>query len=264
VKARCGKLNLSEIKSITISRSSNGKYWVSVNVQENVSPMPKTNSEIGLDLGIKDLLVDNRGNKTINPRWLEQELDVIKQIDRQLSKKKKGSNNFNKLILKRAKIFSQITNRKNDFMHKLSNQIVKNHDIICMEDLKISELIQKSNTSLSRAISDASWNSLVSKIAYKSTWYGKTFQQVGTYFASTKTCSHCKAVDHTLTLEDRTWTCTGCKATHDRDTNAAKNILNEGKRLILSAKPKPVKKKPTLSERYKEINKKKNELKKQI
>ncbi len=215
-----------EIKNTTISRTPTGKYFVSVLV-ETKKDAPKVKqikaqTAIGIDLGIKDFIVTSEGLKIGNPKHLKKALAHLKYLSHAASKKKKGSNNRRKATYKLALQYEKITNQRQDFLHKLSTQLIKNHDTLCFETLQIDNMLK--NHKLAQAISDAGWGIFVDMCKYKADWNGKNILQIPTFQASTKICSACGHTNHTLTLVDREWICDNCENFHDRDINAAINI----------------------------------------
>lgn len=227
-----GSKNLSQIsnvRNVTISKTPDGKMYASVLSGEVVNPLPQTGNQIGIDLGLIDLVADSQGNKIKNPKFLEREHDKIKKLHQVLSRKKKGSKRRNKTRIKLARRYQKIKNQRNWYSHQISTDLVRKYDLICCEDLNISGML--ANHRLAKSISSASWYSLIEKLRYKCDWYGKTFYQIGTFFPSSKTCSSCGVKTSDMNLGIRSWTCSSCYTVHDRDINAAKNILAEGKRL---------------------------------
>lgn len=234
------------IKSATVSKTPSGKYYVSVLVETIVNELPKTKSNIGIDLGLTDFVVLSDGTKVANPKFLaklEQKLareqkilakrrDVAKKDNRYLSE----SSNYQKQRLKVAKVYEKITNTRKDFLHKLSFNLIKNHDVIAIEDLNVSGMIK--NRKLAKAISDSSWSSFATMLTYKAEWYGKQVVKIDRWYPSSKTCSNC---DHLLTkaelpLSVRNWICPSCSQQNDRDLNASINILNQGLLLVKQSK----------------------------
>lgn len=217
--------------SATISKTASGKYFVSICCKDvEIEEFDKTGSAVGVDLGIKDFAITSDSEKVDNPKYLAKSAKKLKRLQRQMSKKQKGSNNRNKSRISLAKQFEKVSNQRNDFLHKLSTEFVKNHDIICVEDLKVKNMVK--NHKLARSISDVSWSRFVELLAYKCSWYEKQLIKIDTFFPSSQTCSCCGFKNPEVkNLEIRNWTCPNCQTTHDRDINAAKNILNEGLRI---------------------------------
>jgi len=218
--------HFDKINNIIIKQTQSGKYYAVLSVECEVEALPLTGKEIGIDLGIKDFAVMSNGKKVKAHKVLTK----LKRLQQHLSRKKKGSNRFNKQRLKLAKAHEKITNSRNDFLHKVSSNVVNNFDLIVVEDLAIKNMVQNHN--LARVISEASWGEFINQLEYKSLWYGKELVKVDRFYPSTKTCSCCGWVNQSLTLKDRQWVCSNCGTKHDRDTNAAVNVLREGKRLI--------------------------------
>lgn len=217
------------IKSITISRDI--KHWdVSVLVeipdQHQLPINPTKCKSIGVDLGISSFLVGSDGNKVDSPKFLKQKTARLKRYQRQVSRKCKGSKNRNKARIKLAKWHRDIRNSRADWLHKLSNEIVNTNDLICVEDLKTKSLMKhKKQKSLNRAISDQGWGMFLNMLKYKSQQRGKTLTQIDQFDPSSKTCSCCGHKMEKMALDIREWICPLCGAEHDRDINAAHNIL---------------------------------------
>ena len=214
------------LKSVTVSKNKVGQYYVSVLVEEDVVLKKDTHHMIGIDLGLKDLLVASSGLKISNPRWFRKSQAELKKAQKHLSRKTKGSKRYEKQRLKVAKIHLKIKNQRNYVYQVLSTWLVDNYDIICLEDLNVKGMVK--NRRLAKSISDAAWSSFVSMLAYKCTWYGKTFHRIDRWYPSSKTCSCCGHKMDQMTLDIREWVCPSCEIIHDRDLNAAINILNKG------------------------------------
>ena len=231
------KINLhreinGEILFATISKSSAGKYYVSITCEVQHEPFDKTNSKVGIDTGIKDLAILSDGTTYENIRSLKNSLKKLKYEQRQLSKKVKGSSSRNKQKQKLAIVHEKITNVRKDYLHKVSTEIVKNHDIISVEDLAVKNIMK--NHKLAQAMFDVSLGSFYSMLEYKCEWNDKQFVKIDRFFPSSKMCSECGWINQDLTLNIREWTCPSCGEKHDRDFNASKNILKQGLKIILS------------------------------
>ena len=232
VKCRVSRPVQGRILSATVSQEPSGKYFVSLCCTEvELEAFDKTGKSVGLDVGIKSFAVSSDGEMFDNPKYLRKSEKKLAKLQRELSRKTKGSNNREKARLKVARLHEHISNQRNDMLHKLSTHIVKNYDVICLESLAASNMVR--NRKLSKSIVDASWGEFDRQIHYKSEWYGKTDIKISRFYASTQTCSECGNVWAELkNLKVRKWVCPVCGTEHDRDTNAAVNILNEGLRLL--------------------------------
>ena len=227
------------IKSATISRHASGKYYISLLCKEEINELPKTNSAIGIDLGITDFAILSDGQKIDNHKFTSKMEKKLKREQRKLSRraliaKKKGINlfeakNYQKQKRKVARLHEKVMNQRTDFLNKLSTEIIKNHDIICIEDLNVKGMLR--NHKLARSISDVSWSSFVAKLQYKADWYGREIIKVDQWFPSSQICSECGHKDGKKSLDIREWTCPICHTHHDRDINASINILTEGLRI---------------------------------
>ena len=232
VTIRGGTMPVGKILSATISQAPSGKYYVSICCDNvDIEPFDKTGAVVGIDLGIKDFAITSDGLKIPNPKYLKQSLDKLAKLQKELSRKTRGSSNYNKQRIKVATLQEHIANQRKDFLHKVSTQLIKEYDIICLEDLKVSNMLK--NHKLARSIADVSWSTFVSYLNYKSVWYDKQISKISTFFPSSQTCSICgEKFPFTKDLGVRDWTCPNCNSKLDRDINAANNILNEGLRLI--------------------------------
>ena len=225
------KINLhreieGEILFATITKSTTEKYYVSITCEVNYKPFDKTGSKVGIDTGIKDLAILSDGKTYENIKVLKSKLKKLKYQQRQLSKKQKGSNSRQKQKIKLSLTHEKITNIRKDYLHKISTEIVKNHDIISVEDLSVKNMMK--NHKLVQSLSDVSLGMFYTMLEYKSKWNDKSFVKINRFFPSSKTCSNCGWIYQDLNLSIREWTCSSCNEHHDRDLNASKNILKQG------------------------------------
>jgi putative transposase len=215
-----------ELRTATVSRSCKGKYYISILVEDGKElPTKQPFSEsttIGIDVGIKDFAVISTGVKVENPKYLKNSLQQLKVLQKRVSRKLKGSKNRYKAKLRLAVLHEKITNQRNDFQNKLSFKLLSENQAISLETLNVKGMVK--NRCLAQAISDSAWSSFITKLEYKSEWFGKTVLRIGRFEPSSKLCSVCGYYNKELQLKDREWLCPDCKTKHDRDINAAINI----------------------------------------
>jgi putative transposase len=214
-----------EIKYIHITLEPSGKWYVSFNLEVSIQPLPPSQNQIGIDLGITTFATTSNGDKIKSPD-LKKEYQKLKKLQKKLSKKQKGSKNRNKARLKVARQYERIKFIRLNFHHQVSRQLVNENQVIVLEDLKIKNMVK--NRKLSRAISEQGWYQFRSFLEYKCNWYGRELIIINQWYPSSKTCSSCGSIQTKMPLSVREWTCPDCGAIHDRDINAAKNILAVG------------------------------------
>ena len=232
VKCRVSKEVKGRILSATVSRNPAGKYYVAICCTDvELKPFDKTGSAIGLDVGIKSFAVSDAGTVYENHKYLRKSEKKLARLQRQLSRKTKGSVNRDKARVKVARLHEHVANQRKDMLHKLSAQLVRENDIICIEDLAPKNMVR--NHKLAKSIADVSWGEFRRQLTYKSEWYGKQLIVIDRFYPSSQMCSVCgEKWDGTKDLKVRKWQCPHCGTMLDRDTNAAINILNEGLRLL--------------------------------
>ncbi|MEV4490048.1 RNA-guided endonuclease TnpB family protein [Micromonospora coxensis] len=217
----------AEPSTVTVSRDAAGRWFVSLLVEDpTVTPLRPADNSVGVDVGITSLVTLSTGEKITNPRYERADRRKLAMAQRALSRKEKGSHNRAKARVKVARIQARVADRRRDHLHKLSTRLVRESQTVVIEDLSVRNMLK--NHRLARAISDAAWSDLRSMLEYKAAWYGRTVIAASRFYPSSKTCSACGKSNNAMRLHVRMWTCLGCGREHDRDVNAAKNILAAG------------------------------------
>jgi putative transposase len=216
----------AEPSTITVKLSPSRRWTVSLLVDVEIETWPESPNQIGLDLGITSLIALSNGDKVANPKSFKKKRKKLRKVQKALSRKKKDSNNRHKARLKVAKVHTEISDARQDFLHKLTTRLVRENQVIAVEDLAVKNMVK--NRKLSLSISDASWGEITRQLEYKCNWYGRTFVKIDRWFPSSKRCGHCGHVVDKLLLNIREWDCPKCSTHHDRDVNAARNILAAG------------------------------------
>lgn len=212
----------SKPSTVTITKDAADRYFVSMLVEDEITPLPEHNYTVGVDLGLQDFVVLSTGEKVGNPKYLHQDERRLARAQRRLAKKQQGSKNRAKERRKIARIHARIADRRRDFLQKLSTRLIRENQTICVETLAVKNMLQ--NHKLARALSDADWSDFVRQLAYKAQWYGRNLVKIDKWYPSSNRCFACGHLLSSLPLTIRQWTCPACGVVHDRDVNAAKNI----------------------------------------
>ncbi len=216
----------SDPTTITVSKDHAGRYFVSCLCEFEPTLLPVTDKKVGIDVGIKDLFVTSDGFKSGNPRHTAQHAAKLAKYQRRLAKKKLGSKNRLKAKRKVARVHAKIADCRSDNLHKLSHKLINENQVVCAENLAVKNMIK--NPKLAKHIADASWGEFTRQLEYKSAWAGRTYVEIDRFFPSSKRCSCCGFVSESMPLDVRSWKCPECGSIHDRDVNAAVNILAAG------------------------------------
>ena len=220
-------MEIGHINSVTIERTPTGKYFAVLNVEFEPTPRPNGGKKIGIDVGIKEFYSDSNGNMVPNPKYLEKSMRKLVREQRRLSRKEKGSKNRNRQRVKVALVHEKIANQRNDFLQKESTMLIRENQTICIEDLKVKNMMR--NHMLAKSIASASWSKFFDMLKYKAMWYGNDIIRIPTMYPSSQTCSCCGYKNPLVkNLAVRNWECPECHTRHDRDTNAGINILRKG------------------------------------
>jgi putative transposase len=215
-----------EPSTISVKLSPSGRWTVSMLVDVEISSLPESLTQVGVDVGLTSLVALSTGEKIANPKGFRAKKAKLRKAQKSLSRKQKGSNNRHKARLKVAKVHAEISDARNDFLHKLTTRLVRENQLIAVEDLSVKNMVK--NKKLALSISDASWGELVRQLEYKCDWYGRNFVKIDRWFPSSKRCGNCGHIVDKLDLFIREWDCPKCGKHHDRDINASKNILAAG------------------------------------
>ena len=220
-----------KIKSATLTKLPTGEFYLSILIDSDIKTIKPSNNTIGIDLGIKDFVITSNGETFDTLNFKKSKIERLKRLQRALSKKKKGSNNRNKARIKLAKVYQKINNQKQYYLHEVSNVLINENKVICMEDLNVKGMVK--NHKLAEAIQQMNFGEFRRMLEYKANWYDRNIVFVYRFYPSSKTCNHCGYINKNLKLSDRQWICPDCGSVIDRDYNAACNIRDEGIRILV-------------------------------
>ena len=218
--------NQNKIHSVTLTKTATNKYYLSILIDYNIQQKEKLDTVIGLDLGIKDFIIDSNGNRYENKHFYKNQEKKLMKLQKQLSKKQKESNNKNKLRIKLANVYESIKNQRNAYLHQITSKLVNENQIICIEDLNVKGMMQ--NHKLSKSIQELSFYEFRRQLEYKCRWYKRQLIIIDRFYPSSKTCHNCGYIYKDLKLSQREWICPHCGKLIDRDYNASLNILSQG------------------------------------
>lgn len=231
IKCKLHKEFNGKIISATIRKTLSEKYFVSFNVETEHIQLAKNDNKVGIDLGLKDLVITSTGEKLENVRTTKKYEQQLAKLQRQFAKKQKGSRNWNKHRIKIARLNEKITNERKDHLHKISSQLIRENQFVFSEDLNVKGMVNNHN--LAKSIHDASWSELTRQLSYKAKWNGRVYLKINRFYPSSQLCHVCGYQNTDVkNLNVRFWSCPSCNTEHDRDNNASNNILNEGLRLL--------------------------------
>ena len=216
----------AKVTTVTVSRDAAGRYFVSLLCDDTVAPKPEAAGKVGIDLGLTHFAILSTGEKIAAPNTFRKNEAKLAKLQRRLAKKQKGSKNRAKARLKVSRLHARITDARRDFLHKLSTRLISENQVIAVETLAVSNM--QKNRCLAKSISDASWSEFVRQLEYKAQWYGRTLVGIDRWYPSSKRCSDCGHTAPKMPLSVREWTCPECGSIHDRDVNAARNVLAAG------------------------------------
>jgi putative transposase len=230
IKIKWSRKLPSEFSSATVTKDNSDRYFISFICKKEVIKLPNTDNKVGIDLGIKDIIVDSNGNSSGNPKFIRKYERQLRRAQQKLSRRKKGSKNRLKAKDRVAKVHAKIADSRNDFVHKMTTKLIKENGLIVMEDLQVKNMMR--NHCLAKSIADVAWGAIEKQAMYKAKLYGRELVKIDKFFPSSKRCSNCGFILKKLDLSVRKWICPECKNVNLRDVNAAKNILQAGQAIL--------------------------------